>query len=158
MDSIWTTEETIKLMTALRAYPVLYDPGNKEYFKSANCQTRVEALIELSNSFGRTVDEIKAKVKGVRTQYMREKAKQATNSDGVCISKQWFGVNIMSYMENTQPFLRKPSILSAVVSNVASTFNSSFIQFYMSKYVQHTCTVAQFLKCIMFFLFIGRDI
>lgn len=104
----WSTEQTVKLMEALGGYPILYDPSNKEYLKSSNCKNRTNSLKELSAILGRPIPDVEKKIKSMKCQYMREKAKRAGKSgDGAKIGKEWFGMAIMcSYMDDTAGFSR----------------------------------------------------
>lgn len=108
----WPTQETIKFMKALGNYPILYDIGLRDSMKGGDNTNRDDALIDLSIKFDRGVNKVRSKIKSIRSQYMREHTKRSTQSGDVAEqSKKWFGFEVMSYMENTEPFVRDFSIV-----------------------------------------------
>lgn len=75
MTKVWTRSHIETLIVTYQKFSCLYDPHDKYYF---NRQRRYNALRHVGDELNRigfpvTTEEIKKKVKCLRTQYTREK-------------------------------------------------------------------------------------
>ncbi|XP_058450178.1 uncharacterized protein LOC131429809 [Malaya genurostris] len=90
---LWTVEETFNLIDAFRSKPALWQRKQLNY---RNKHRRAELLREIANEFGTSTDEVKEKLRSLRTVYMQN-VKRIAAVDGYV--PKWDYYNALQFLK-----------------------------------------------------------
>ncbi|XP_041458784.1 uncharacterized protein LOC121410632 [Lytechinus variegatus] len=93
-DSLgWTRQKLVELVEAYQHRPCLYDNTSPGYH---NREERARSWIEMADLMGKGEDEIRAKMKSIRTQYARiiQKGQHPKCKTGLTVSSWWLLPNL----------------------------------------------------------------
>lgn len=93
----WTFENVLKLVELFRANRVLWDTNDAAYHNKIK---RRRSLHEIAFTLQTTEEEVKKKIKGLRTQYASEKGKEARSNEEKEYASKWAHYQSLQFLDN----------------------------------------------------------
>ncbi|KAM7363654.1 uncharacterized protein ACRADG_000469 [Cochliomyia hominivorax] len=110
----WTRSEILQLISLYREYECLWNPIHEDY---NNIDTKLNAWLDIANACGKEMDDVKRKVKNLRSAYVSEKRK--------CEASQDMGVNYRPNLFYYKEFDFLDSIVVLRKNSLPTTSNYS---------------------------------
>lgn len=93
----WTFENVLKLVELFREHRVLWDTNHVAYHNKIK---RRRSLQEIAFALQTTEEEIKKKIKGLRTQYASEKGKEARSNEEKEYVSKWAHYQSLQFLDH----------------------------------------------------------